>query len=146
MKKGMLLTLLCVLVLTLCACGGTTEDPADGSADVGRLNVVVRSAESSIYSEEDIDAAVDTVIDYFGEHFKGCTLTEIGYAGDEMNRVQSAYLDRYGGDELIVLLSTFDVDSSGGDGSLEPDTTYTDWNWILVRDSGGTWRHVDHGY
>ena len=21
-----------------------------------------------------------------------------------------------------------------------------DWKWILVRDNGGQWKHVDHGY
>lgn len=46
----------------------------------------------------------------------------------------------------IVLLSSFDVDSSGGDGSLNPNSTYSDWKWILVRTDGGKWQHVDHGY
>ena len=49
-------------------------------------------------------------------------------------------------DEVIVLLSSFDVDSSGGDGSLNPNSTYDNWSWILVRTSGGKWKHVDHGY
>ena len=63
-----------------------------------------------------------------------------------MNRQEAAFLNQYGGDELIVLLSSFDVDASGGDGSLNPNETYSNWNWILVRDSGGQWRHADHGY
>lgn len=46
----------------------------------------------------------------------------------------------------IALLSSFDVDSSGGDGSLNPNSTYNDWKWILVRTNGGQWQHVDHGY
>lgn len=48
--------------------------------------------------------------------------------------------------EAIVLVSTFDVDASGGDGSLNPDDTYENWEWVLVRDKDGTWRHVTHGY
>lgn len=43
-------------------------------------------------------------------------------------------------------VSSFDVDSSGGDGSLNPNSTYNDWKWILVRTNGGKWQHVDHGY
>ena len=43
-------------------------------------------------------------------------------------------------------VSSFDVDSSGGDGSLNPNSTYNDWKWILVRTNGGQWQHVDHGY
>ena len=34
----------------------------------------------------------------------------------------------------------------GGDGSFNPNSTYTGWNWILARDQGGKWSHVDHGY
>ena len=43
-------------------------------------------------------------------------------------------------------VASFDVDSSGGDGSLNPNSTYSDWKWILVRTNGGHWQHVDHGY
>ena len=35
--------------------------------------------------------------------------------------------------------STFDTNASGGDGSLEPNTTYDNFQWILVRDNGKTW-------
>ena len=41
---------------------------------------------------------------------------------------------------------SFDVDSSGGDGSLNPDSTYDNWMWILVRNKDGEWKHVDHGF
>ena len=34
----------------------------------------------------------------------------------------------------------------GSDKSFEPDTEYTDWNWILVRNDGGKWKIVDQGY
>jgi hypothetical protein len=50
------------------------------------------------------------------------------------------------GDEVIVLVSSFDVDETGGDGSLNPDSTYTKWMWIMARQEGGKWQHVDHGY
>ena len=56
------------------------------------------------------------------------------------------FADRNNADEVIVLLSSFDVDSSGGDGSLNPNSTYNNWNWILVRTKGGKWQHIDHGY
>ena len=62
-------------------------------------------------------------------------------AGDHQD-----WADRNNADEVIVLLSSFDVDSSGGDGSLNPNSTYNDWKWILVRTNGGQWQHVDHGY
>jgi hypothetical protein len=60
-----------------------------------------------------------------------------------------AYVDwakRNDADEVIVLTSSFDVDASGGDGSLNPNSTYTKWMWILVRNKVEKWKHVDHGY
>ncbi|MDR3277336.1 MAG: hypothetical protein LBT12_01065 [Oscillospiraceae bacterium] len=45
------------------------------------------------------------------------------------------------------LLSDFEVDASGGDGSLNPNSTYTDWSWILTRDSSSAeWRVDTWGY
>ena len=38
------------------------------------------------------------------------------------------------------------VDETGGDGSLEANSTYTDWQWVLVRTAGGDWEHATHGY
>lgn len=50
-------------------------------------------------------------------------------------------------ENVIVLLSNFDVDSSGGDGSFEPNSTQSKWNWILIRDSKTDhWRVDDWGY
>lgn len=66
--------------------------------------------------------------------------------GDKVSEDHQEFTARYNADEVIVLLSTFDVDESGGDGSLNPNSTYTDWNWILVRKNDGKWKHVDHGY
>ncbi|MBQ8930193.1 MAG: hypothetical protein IJ052_07330 [Oscillospiraceae bacterium] len=49
--------------------------------------------------------------------------------------------------ELIVVLSTFETDSKGGTGSLNPNETYTDWQWRLVRtENMKSWELVDWGY
>ena len=48
-------------------------------------------------------------------------------------------------DEVLVLTSAFEVGPDCEDGSLNPDSTYTDWLWIMVKDNNG-WRHADHGY
>ena len=47
---------------------------------------------------------------------------------------------------VIVLVSDFYVAPDGGNGSLNQDSTYTDWKWILVRNKGGEWKHLTHGY
>lgn len=74
------------------------------------------------------------------------TLTEIYYAGDEESKAHQDWADKTDADEVIVLLSSFDVDSSGGDGSLNPNNTYDNLMWISVRTNNGEWKHVDHGY
>lgn len=101
---------------------------------------------SEIYSDEDIEAAFQTVKEYFGSEFDGCTLTKLYYPGDAYADEFYEWAKQYGADEAIVILSSFDVDSSGGDGSFNPNSTYDNWNWILIRNGGNNWEHVDHGY
>ena len=133
--KKIVCTMLCILlVFSLSACGGNVSE------------VNTHNVDSGIYSEEDINAAIDTIKKEFKSDWKGCTLTEICYAGDDSSKDHQDWAERNNADEVIVLLSSFDVGSSGGDGSLNPNSTYDDWNWILVRTDGGQWKHVDHGY
>ena len=134
MKKIVFIMLCILLVFSLSACGG----------DVSEVNT--HNVNSEIYSQEDINDAIDTIKKEFKRNWEGCTLTEIYYAGDDSSKDHQDWADRNNADEVIVLLSSFDVDSSGGDGSLNPNSTYSDWNWILVRTNGGKWQHGDHGY
>ena len=134
MKNIVCIILCSLLVFSLSACGG----------DISRVNT--HNVNSEIYSQEDINAAIDTIKKEFMMNWGGCTLTEIYYAGDDSSKDHQDWADRNNADEVIVLLSSFDVDSSGGDGSLNPNSTYSDWSWILVRTNGGKWQHVDHGY
>ena len=135
----MLLMKVIATVLLLLLAFGSTEG---GKVDNGYIS----DFHSEIYTEEEIQAAIVETLQYFKRVFSGCTLTEITYYGDEKLEGYMEFAQRYGADEVIVLVSSFDVDASGGDGSLSPNETYTDWKWILVRDFGGSWRHVDHGY
>lgn len=134
MKKLTCLVCGIVLAFGLCACGGDTND------------VATHEVASDLYTQEEITAAMDTIKTEFKD-WKGCTLKELYYAGDGFSEGHQDWADRNDEEEAIVLLSSFDVDSSGGpDRTLNPDSTYTDWMWILVRSSGGPWKHVDHGY
>ncbi len=134
-KRNIILSVLVLLLsFALCACGGNVKS-------VNGVDV-----ESQIYTSDDINSAIETIKKEFDKNWKGCTLKEIYYAGDDTSRGYQVYADINDADEVIVLLSSFDVDSSGGDGSLNPNSTYDGWNWILVRNTGGQWRHVDHGY
>ena len=109
-------------------------------------NVHITDYTSAVYSDSEIQSAIDVAIDYFKREFEGCTLIDITYLGDDKLDGWQEVAERYNADDVIVLVSTFEVDASGGDGSLNPNSTYRDWNWILVRTDGGKWIHVDHGY
>ncbi len=134
MKKIVCTMLGILLVFSLSACGGNVR------------GVKTHHVDSEMYSQDDINSAIDTIKKEFKSDWKGCTLTEIYYAGDDCSKDHQDWADRNNADEVIVLLSSFDVDSSGADGSLNPNSTYDNWNWILVRTNGGQWQHADHGY
>ncbi|OCA91495.1 DUF4829 domain-containing protein [Bacillus sp. FJAT-27225] len=116
-------------------------------------NVVVSVDASSKFSEEEVYEAIAKVKKKF-KVFKGCELTELWYSEESSNQAIEAYLNHGRGSEngvksgnVIVLLSTFKVDSSGGDGSFEPNSTQSDWQWILIRNSKtGDWRVDGWGY
>ncbi len=132
MKK--IVALFFVLIIILCGCG-------INNADIGN-----EKYNSEIYTDAEIQSAINVATKYFNKHFKGCTLTKITYAGDDKTRDFKEWKERHNADEVIVLLSSFEVGASGGDGSLNPNSTYDNWNWILVRNKNGAWKHVDHGY
>jgi hypothetical protein len=135
LKKKISLMLCVMMMVCLCACSGSS------TKSVNIINV-----SSDLYSQEDIDSAIKTITTEFEEEWSGCTLTEISYAGDETTENYKDWAERNNADEVIVLVSSFDVAASGADASLTPDSTYDHWNWILVRNKGGQWEHVDHGY
>ena len=134
MTKRIVSFILCaVMLLTLCACGDVSS-------------AATHEVESELYTQSDIKSAINVTKRQFRRSWNGCTLTEIYYAGDEVSEDHQKWADRNGLDEVIVLISSFDVDSSGGDGSLNPDSTYKNWMWILGRSEGGQWQPLDHGY
>jgi hypothetical protein len=132
-RKIIALTLIVLMMFSLCACGNVS-------------NVKILPFESESYTDAEINDAINVIKSYFRKNFNGCTLTEITYAGDEYSKNHQDFATRNNAEQALVLISSFDTGESGGDGSLNPNDTYGGFLWILVRNSGGKWRHVDHGY
>src|SRR5699024_3235880 len=108
MKRALSLALLCGAILCLVSgCGGNVR------------NVERLYAPSSLYSQEETDAAMDVPIRYFKKECSGCTLTQIQYPGDDAEAF-AHWADQCEKDQAIILTSSFTVDASGGDGSLNP--------------------------
>lgn len=132
MKTCTRLIALALCAVLLAGCGG----------DVSRVNRVI--GESEMYTETEIKGAMSEVAQFFQAEFDGCTLTELRYDEEKFAEKQLEAAEKYGA-EVIVLLSTFDVDESGGDGSLQPNSTYERYQWILTRTMFG-WELKDWGY
>lgn len=101
---------------------------------------------SDLYSKEEITDAINVVKHEMDVNWKGCALQEIYYAGNETSKDYLNWATRNNTDESLVLLSTFYVGNDFKDASLEPDSTYENWMWILVRSKDGQWKCVDWGY
>ena len=102
-----------------------------------------------MYSEELIERAFKVVEESFSQNFKGCTLKLLQYDEVVENRFADIIMDyaTEKGQELIVILSSFETDENGGDGSLNPNDTYTDYQWHLVRsEDKKSWELISWGY
>ena len=131
--KVFLSLMLCLVLLTACGGGNISE--------VGR-----QMGESAHYSKAEIARAMDRVEDHFRNEFDGCKLLNLRYDEEKTRAEAEEWAAQYGADEAIVLLSDFEVDSSGGDGSLNTDSTYRDWKWVLTRNEKGAWELKTWGY
>jgi hypothetical protein len=131
MKKRIIISLgLIFVTVFLAACGSMTT---------------VNPIKSKIFEDEDYQAAVECLNEYFGD-WEGCTMKEISYAGDDVVYAE-AEARGVAPDCLIVLKTTFETDGEDRANGLEPNYTYEDYTWTFERtDFTMPWEHVDHGY
>lgn len=135
MKKIMIAFISLFTALCIAGCAGS------GNVD----NVMTEPIQSKIYSQKDYEQAVNVALSYFSRNFGDCTMTDIRYAGDDMEDSMKEWEKDYGMDQVIILTSDFKT-GKHCDKSFDPDSNYTDWQWILARNKGGKWKHKDHGY
>lgn len=130
MKRWIGITALLLVSLLLSACGGKLSEGMQVEITEG----------DTYYSNEDIQAAVDTVKKEFKKDFPGCTMTALRYTALSGNDSNTEWAAQYDAEEAMVLYSDFTVDDSGRSESLNPNSTYTDWQWVLVRHAGEKWK------
>lgn len=142
MKKIVIYLSMILMIFLLVGCNQNNK-PTDIKLDIG---------ESTKFSKEEIDNAVDCLKRSFD--FEACTLTKIYYNEEISNTAVEDYLQFGNGsvnkvkaENVIVLLSDFDVDNSGNNPVLNPGETYTNYNWILIRDDKNSdWKVDDCGF
>lgn len=142
MKKIVIYLSMILMIFSLVGCNQNNK-PTNIKVDIG---------ESTKFSKEEIDNAVDCLKRSFD--FEACTLTKIYYNQEISNTAVEDYLQFGNGsvnkvkaENVIVLLSDFDVDNSGNNPVLNPGETYTNYNWILIRDDKNSdWKVDDCGF
>ena len=144
MKKKSIIAICAVLVILVLA---AVLVLTGNRGNVSNINRVV--GYSALYGENSINEAFDVIEKKFAKDFEGCILTEFRYDEDVENRFAEE-IEKYhkeNNQELIVVLSTFDADEKGGDGGFNPNDTYTNWQWHLVKTADKkSWEIINWGY
>lgn len=137
MKKKFMLTLLiiCVYCVLLISCNG---DSSKADVDLGS---------SRLFTQEELEGAVSCIKREF-RGFNGCTMLNLRYDEEETKKAGPQWAkdaERKG--RVAIFLSDFETGSSGGDGSMEPNSKYPDWQWIVIKDkTTGEWQVLTSGY
>ena len=132
MKRKIAILLVAVLYLAFAACGAV--DPS------------VTYGKSELYTEEEIWAAVDVVVDYVGD-WENRTLLRVKYDEDYTLREMKYRKEHYGDETVIVLLTDIRAElGSLAVGPFSPGQTCTDYQFILTRDDFGRWTIQGSGY
>ena len=139
MKKTMRIVFSCMLILSLFGCNSSTK------------NVKIDYGTSAIYTEEDMDTAIDQIKETF-KSLEGCELHSLSYSSDDvcldqeniawMNDLEHA--DKQVFTQCIMFNSSFRSPKKGG-GAWEANEEYT-WSWWLARSEGGEWKLMTYGY
>jgi len=140
MNKTLILLCLIVVIISLSSCSGNVQ------------NAEIHIGSSSIFSEDEINAAVTAVLNKFKD-FTGCTLLKLWYDESESNNHVQSYMNYGRGSQngveqtnVIVLFSNFYAGSTACP-SLNRNSTITNWSWILTRESAACeWTVDDWGY
>ena len=142
-KKGTLAAVLCTLLaLVVLALGygfGSWYAPVD--KDIG----------SDVYTEAEMDAAVDAIMaESFWDEMNARVL-DIHYIGDEQSENYLASVQGRFPDSGYTECAVFNTDFRSAflaknAAPLAPREVYTDYQWVLARSDGGNWEVVTSGY
>jgi beta-lactamase regulating signal transducer with metallopeptidase domain len=104
------------------------------------------------YAQEEIDAATDAVYAFFNSKFTGCTLNSLSYDASRAYEAAESYIEDGNGsgrtiNNVIVIFASFTTAADGTQIGLNPNSSYDDYIFILIRDGAGSpWTVDDWGY
>lgn len=128
-RKRFGIVFLILLLLQGCSNGG----------DVSKVQIDY--GQSSIYSREDMDSAIQKIKEEF-KTWKGAKLLSVSYTDDKRAEEELSYCNELkdGADfsECIVFESVFHSPKKDS-GAWNPDQDYTGWQWYLARSGKEDW-------
>ena len=135
-RKRFGIVFLILLLLQGCSNGG----------DVSKVQIDY--GQSSIYSREDMDSAIQKIKEEF-KTWKGAKLLSVSYTDDKRAEEELSYCNELkdGADfsECIVFESVFHSPKKDS-GAWNPDQDYTGWQWYLARSRKEDWELLTWGY
>lgn len=102
--------------------------------------------ESAVYTESQLEEAINLILDSFEADFEQCTLQEIEYDEEYSLSQEEMNKEMFQVDNAVVFTSTFVVDDNYMNGPLNAGQTYEDYEWILNMDADGNWSILTSGY
>lgn len=109
-------------------------------------NVIIDLSISTRFSQEEIQAAIDPVLEVF-RGFMFCEMTELRYVEELSDEHVEIYLSRRdsdidsAGNNVIALFTDFFVQTDSFSSDFEPGASYGNYIWILTRnDSDSPWQ------
>lgn len=142
MKKTML-AIVSAFVILLAAVLGYNSIFHPGTTSSCRTSI---NKSTDYFSEKEIKSAMSAVKRQFVS-FEGCNLVELYYDEDKYPKdLLEEEAKYYKCSKVIVLLSSFDTNENC-EGCFEEYKTYSNWQWIVVKESAhSNWTVKDCGY
>ena len=143
MKKTFILFLIMIICFFLTAC---ELDPEKGGKPGKTDNVDITIGESAKFTEVEIKSAMECVLTKFT--WTDCELTYLWYDEEKSDNEAKVFSVTFNVKEenMIILLSNYNT-GAHVNMTLNANSTYSNWMWILIRDSGNSnWRVDDWGY
>jgi len=106
---------------------------------------------SEIYSDEELQSAVDTIMNEINNEWKvKVEMQELSYAGDEESANNLEYCQSLKSEleGCAVFTSSFHIPDQDVEmaWAFEPNTDIDGWSWILGKNSAGEWEILTNGF
>lgn len=130
--------LICTVLLTS-ACAGLYYLMVKDNGKTDYTDIII--GESSVYSQEELEAAVDAVLREFRSSFDACVMLNISF-DEEVSNQQTKWDEE---ENIIALSSTLYIRGFSSQG-FEPYMVYERWMWTVQKNPLGGWTVLSEGY